>query len=260
MVEDMRVGPDHGHSAGLTIASVFAVGTCALVALAPPAARADDQVSSWTDTSSLHYSGPGTYNSAIATVFTASQDNTVVDFHSIRHNSVTASFNHNAGLVLFNQDSGNNNNQANIQSFVLGNLADVSVVDLATLGAHLSTNNTTITVGGTRSNTISGSFRHTSGVVTVNQTSGNLNAQVNLFQFGLGIAKGPGAIALDDTTLAAVTSKNTGSDDKTTSKRDAITGNSFDKFTGVAQVTQSSGDQNAILNATTVSVTVRTIK
>ena len=83
------------------------------------------------------------------------------------------------------------------------------------------------------------------GYFQVNQNSGNLNAQLNVGAVSLGAGLGDAFAILNDSSLGGVVSNNTYNTTNTTSKADAINGG-FDGFRGVAQITQSSGDGNAV--------------
>lgn len=184
------------------------------------------------------------------------QANVIIDTNSVSRNEIIASGNANNGLVLINQNSGSVNNQANVVTLALAKFDGASVADLSAYTAHKITGNELTTIGGSRTNIIVDSFNNTTGVVAVNQSAGNLNSQTNVIKIGFGSsALGSNATSMTDSALGAVVSDNKDTRVGTTTKSDSIAG-SFNGFSGVATVTQSSGDGNAISNVTSIGISI----
>jgi len=121
------------------------------------------------------------------------------------------------------------------------------------------TGNTAIITGGERSNRIYGSFGGSAGVFAINQSAGNFNNQVNAFALSLGVAGDANLIALADTSLAAVAGAN-GMELKNTGSRTDSVSNSFDGFSGIGMVNQSSGDGNIVGSSVSLSLQVTTLR
>jgi hypothetical protein len=163
---------------------------------------------------------------------------------------VRDSFQNNRGIVGANQNTGNLNNQANVQ--VIAHVSDGPTIRLgdATVEQRL-VDNTIVTSGAARQDRLENSFGGTVGIVGINQSAGNLNNQANVVVLTLG--EGAGVVALEDSTLGKV---NTGNNKLISGpagpKSDVIVG-SFAGFRGLAQVSQSAGDLNSISNTMNVS-------
>lgn len=162
---------------------------------------------------------------------------------------VRESFQNNRGIIGANQNTGNLNNQANVQ--VIAHVAGGPTIRLgeATVEQRL-VDNTIVTSGVAREDRIENSFGGTVGIVGINQSAGNLNNQANVVVLTLG--KGSGFVALEDSSLGKVNSGNKLIQGSPGPKADVITG-SFAGFRGLAQVSQSAGDLNQISNTMNVS-------
>jgi hypothetical protein len=107
------------------------------------------------------------------------------------------------------------------------------------------------TFGSILSDSITGSFNGASGVVGVNQAAGSLNNQDN----ALGIAVGDAAVyALGEADLGQFNTFNL-VDTIDQTRSDDISGGSFDGFSGVAMVNQSSGSVNNQANVVDIAIT-----
>ena len=162
--------------------------------------------------------------------------------------SIINSFKDNSGIFNLNQSSGNINNQSNITVITIspgstGNT--LSYIDLTNL--NISSENT-IKYSGTisRQSLIENSFDNSKGLFMVNQSSGNLNQQSNIFAFSLGLGR---AWMLSDFELATKSAENIFQYEPGTviESRDVIN-NSFSGVSGVFIINQSSGDLNNIRN------------
>ena len=187
------------------------------------------------------------------------RDNVVVDIGANRGTTLDSSGVGTRGIIQINQDAGAAANQANMLLLTLGAGAGNVFQDANIYAAQSITGNTLTLEGGQRINLIQNSFNNAQGYLQVNQNSGNLNAQLNVGSVNLGAGLGNAFAVLNDTTLGSVVSNNTYNTANTTSKADVINGG-FDGFRGVAQISQSSGDGNAVVNSVAISVTVLNVK
>jgi hypothetical protein len=118
--------------------------------------------------------------SATATLSQANDLNSEVQLLAISKSAIDGSINTNNGLVGVNQTSGSLNSQANLVAVAAG-LGDGPIVAVA--NAELSQSNavngiTDLAV--IRMDIISDSIQGNSGIVSVNQSAGNLNNQANV--------------------------------------------------------------------------------
>jgi hypothetical protein len=88
----------------------------------------------------------------------------------------------NDGIVGVNQNAGNMNNQTNAVAMVIGE-GNATVLTEASLGQENSFNNVT-GIETVKVDLISGSINENSGVVSVNQSVGNMNNQGSAIAFG----------------------------------------------------------------------------
>jgi hypothetical protein len=95
-----------------------------------------------------------------------------------RSAAIDGSINSNSGVVGVNQNSGNMNNQLNKLALAIGPGSKVALSEAA-LG-QVNTNNRVDEVETVRDNRISGSVNQNSGIVGVNQSSGNMNNQASV--------------------------------------------------------------------------------
>jgi hypothetical protein len=95
--------------------------------------------------------------------------------------NILNSINNNSGIVGVNQNAGNNNNQANGVALAVGFGSHVALAeaDLGQVNAH----NTLVSFETVHTNTIQDSINGNTGVVTVNQTTGNNNNQGSTISF-----------------------------------------------------------------------------
>ncbi len=87
----------------------------------------------------------------------------------------------NSGIVSFNQNAGNHNNQANVVALAVGIGDHTVALSEAALG-QLNTHgeNAVVEEFVTKTSSISGSILNNTGVVGINQTSGNMANQANV--------------------------------------------------------------------------------
>lgn len=185
--------------------------------------------------------------------------NTILDQGGNRSVDFIGSGNSLAGVLSINQEAGNMNQQANIRSIAIamgdGGVGDVQI-DINTV-QELRDNRLTVRQAGVTSVTIDGSFNDGSGIVGINQTTGNLNQQLSVVAVGIGLDVGPDAIQIGDAQLGQIGTEadNRRSDDGTLDTGHNSLANSFNDFSGIAQVSQVTGDMNRVTQVVGVSVT-----
>lgn len=171
----------------------------------------------------------------------------------------TGSGNFLRGVLSINQEAGNMNQQANIRAITVvdagGGLGMVNL-DVNTV-QELRGNTLTLIDPGPSDVTIQSSFNNGSGIVGINQTAGNLNQQLNVVAIGIGLNVGPDAIQMGDAQLGQI---GTDADNSKTLQGPEGTGqnqlaDSFNDFTGIAQVSQVTGDMNWVTQVIGVSIT-----
>jgi hypothetical protein len=168
--------------------------------------------------------------------------------------SIEGSFSGGRGIFNVNQDSGNVNNQANVLVVVFAAKdAGIQVLEVDTKIERA--NNTVVSNDSPREDRLVDSFNDTVGVVGVNQSSGNGNQQSNVLVMGIGLMVGSEAVVLDEQALEMLfpdAPELALLEEAGAPRSDTISG-SFQNFSGVAQVTQSSGDLNVLQNTLGVS-------
>jgi hypothetical protein len=150
------------------------------------------------------------------------------------------------GRISVNQAAGSGNAQANLAVISLGASADNSQVDLR---ANQATDGVA-PIAAARSSITDGAFSESSGLLSVNQTSGHGNTQVNAFLLGNGNLE---VSSLTDTELSATHTQSGSTDGAETSsgliRETHIGDDAFRASHGVVQVNQSSGVGNSSANA-----------
>jgi hypothetical protein len=173
-----------------------------------------------------------------------------------RHAVIRDSINRNSGIVGVNQDVGNMVNQGNVVAVAL-TVSPSSVTNSQAEADQVNVRNNVIHLENfsrdrfDRSATIENSIDGNTGVVGVNQNSGNMNNQLNK----LALAIGPGSkVALSEAALGQVNTDNRVTE-VATNRFDRIT-NSINNNSGIVGVNQSSGNMNN--QASVVSMAVLT--
>ena len=182
-----------------------------------------------------------------------------------RHARIAESINTNKGIVGVNQDVGNMVNQANVVAVAL-TTSPSSVTNSQAEADQVNRRNDVVQrehlvrgpdgvllVPPDRSATIEDSINGNSGVIGVNQNSGNMNNQLN--QLALAIGQGS-KVALSEAALGQVNSGNRVLE-VATIREDRISG-SVNNNSGIVGVNQSSGNMNN--QASVVSMAVLTSK
>ena len=180
-----------------------------------------------------------------------------VEESGIGHSSlIQDSFLRNQGLVSVNQDSGNINNQANVRVIAFAQGDAQVVLPEIELSARSRDNQVISTGGMPHTDAIVGSFNDTTGIVGVNQSSGSLNQQANVVAIAVGLRASPGVAILDEHDLGAVLPEPSADGVEPTEPRSETIVDSFANFRGIAQVSQSAGNENNISNVIGISVNV----
>jgi hypothetical protein len=153
------------------------------------------------------------------------------------------------GRISVNQAAGSGNAQANLAVIAVGTAPDHSNNNSGDLRAAQSTRGIAPSAAA-RASIAGGAFAQSSGLVSVNQTSGHGNAQTNAFLLGNGNLA---VSALTDTELSAAHTQSGSTDGKETSpaliRETHIGDDAFRGSHGVVQVNQSSGVGNSSANA-----------
>jgi hypothetical protein len=230
-------------------------GVCAFFAMMPPAwahaqtVPADESIVI-SATRALDITG---------VVGTAIRGNSITETDVDRLTLLQDSFVGHRGIGQLNQDVGTASNQANLLLIAWTEGTGNGFQWTELVGTQETTGNSLVVQGGSRSNEIANSFGDGRGLVQVNQNAGALNQQRNIAGVNIGSFVGTFAASLTEANLAGVAAGNSYTADAGVPRRDVIDG-SFAGFRGVAQVTQSSGDGNAITNATVIGVTVLNLR
>ena len=110
---------------------------------------------------------------------------------------------------------------------------------------------------GLRETTIANSFQNAGGLVSINQSVGVLDQQVNVVAFAFGTTMGPEIMAVADATLGTMSAQSDGpvTEDSEGSRLASVT-DSFQGFRGVLQINQSASDRSQVANVLGVTVSV----
>jgi len=233
---------------GGRLARVFAFALT-LLTLGSGAARAQDTIyDTITLTAAIALETSGIISTAI-------RDNSISQVNVNSATLLDGSFVAGVGISQMNQDAGVATNQANLVLITLGQGTGDWFQSISINTRQDVTGNTLVVEGGSRSNTIQNSFANAGGLVQINQNSGALNQQLNVAVVNIGSFVGTGAVGLSDGSLSGYAANNQLTYNNAGPRSDIIDG-SFSGFRGVAQISQSSGDGNAVTNATVIGVTV----
>ena len=157
---------------------------------------------------------------------------------------ISGSINDNSGVVQLNQDSGNMVNQGNVASVAVTG-SESALVDASAGTTQINEDNISITTvpfdlrNWNKQGLIDNSINGNSGIIHVNQNTGDANNQLNQTN----VAFGEGAIsAMADSELGQFNAYNEVFD-QNTQKRDRIL-NSVSGNSGIVTVNQASGKFN----------------
>lgn len=175
------------------------------------------------------------------------------------HHQLTAtiadSLNGNQGIVQFNEDTGNGNNQGNTFSAAVAFNAQFaeSMASAQQTTANNTLDSATPGWATARFATIRDSANRNSGVLMVNQSSGHGGNQLNAVSIAIG--KDGAEVALSEADLGQFNTNNV-VNDTNSHRRGLITG-SFNGNQGIALGTQSTGNFNNQATVISIAGTVR---
>lgn len=146
--------------------------------------------------------GPGDGRLAVAEAYAEqnSERNTVVHREGalsetpIVDSYLLGSINNNTGIVHFNQNAGNANNQHNMLVAAIGGDTAVALADAGL--SQYNAGNQVLEINSVKQDEINGSVTGNSGIVLVNQSSGNMNQQatiINLAALSSSVGLGGGS-------------------------------------------------------------------
>ena len=157
-----------------------------------------------------------------------------------------------SGAVAINMAAGDLNQQANLRSIAVGEVAAASV------GAIQRSQASAATVPDHASAVVSGSaFQGASGLISINQASGAANAELNAVAVALaqrGIRETPDALlASTDFASAGLQAVSEPGAARTQTREVGVEGSALQGFEGVVQLNQAAGIGNAIENRLLIS-------
>ncbi len=162
---------------------------------------------------------------------------------------ISGSSNENSGIISVNQASGSMNNQENVRIVTLISEANsLSNMQMSKV-ARISSNEVQTKGSNNRKNIIEDSFNENSGIIGVNQSSGNYNIQSNNLLMAIG-----GLVTLDNMELEEVIFSDNVINQDESSERLNLVNNSFSNTYGIVQVTQASGDMSVLGNNLALSI------
>ncbi len=187
-------------------------------------------------------SSQGTYQSEI-------YGNYIYEENQSRTTEISGSSNENSGIISINQASGSMNNQENVRIVTLISEANsLSNMQMSKV-ARISSNETQTKGSNNRKNIIEDSFNDNTGIIGVNQSSGNYNIQSNNLLMAVG-----GLVTLDNIELEGVIFSDNVIDQDESGDRQNLVNNSFSNTSGIVQVTQASGDMSVLGNNLALSM------
>ncbi|MDJ0945171.1 MAG: hypothetical protein QNJ30_17010 [Kiloniellales bacterium] len=184
--------------------------------------------------------------------------NTVTEHGTIQTNFLLGSVNGGEGIVGINQDAGNLSNQVN--AVAISVIETDAVVAGASLEGSIYLGDNTFNVSNASGlNVIDGSFNGFSGIASVNQSVGNMNQQANAVVMAIGLGA-TDIVSVGDVDLGTViAADNVDNIDPDTTDYDNRISNSFNNFSGIAQVNQVAGNGNISTKVVGISVNVSSL-
>lgn len=156
-----------------------------------------------------------------------------------RDASIEASINNNASVVGVNQSPGNMNNQANLAAMAVV-AGDAQLIEANGFAVQASLFNELYSDQSVNSSSMDGSVNTNTGIVGVNQSSGNMNNQFNSAAMAAGLETRDTVGALGEATLKQVSTDNLLTH-VAVLRTDTISGSIIGNK-GVVSVNQASGD------------------
>lgn len=182
-------------------------------------------------------------------------NNRVEESNTSNSSIVIDSYKNNTGLFNLNQASGSINNQSNMAVITFTPGISLSDFQLEYRAVSMVSMGNTLKYSGKiqRQSIIENSFDNSKGVFLVNQSSGNLNQQSNLFILSLGSGIILGApLNMSELAIIVGSNKIEYAENSNVERRDILK----DSFSGskcVGIISQSSGDLNTIRNTLGIS-------
>ncbi len=175
-----------------------------------------------------------------------------VEVPSAQNTIANAVLSNTSGSIALNTSAGNGTLQANIAAISVGeNLAIANVI--SEQGAVLTNK---ATLGHNTSEIGTNAFHNASGVIRVNQSSGNANTQANLVAIAIGkVAE----VSIDQLGSVITAQENPiGASPNGDSRKNTavIADSAFSNARGIVQVNQLAGSGNSTANLFTLSVSV----
>jgi hypothetical protein len=227
----------------ITVNSGVLEGLTGAQALAVHNQRIQNNSLDWRNTDALTASDPFNQSKvpglATAPLGGAPPANLPAHINAIIRNG---SFSENIGVVMWNQDVGNNVNQANALTVAV--VQNAAFAEATNGNAQYIVGNTAVVIGffpfGTRAASIQGSVNDNIGVVMLNQNAGYASNQYNSTTLAIGLQGA--AVAMADADLGQWNQRNT-SIDLSTVRLGTIAG-SINGNTGITLVNQNTGNYN----------------
>lgn len=193
------------------------------------------------------------YTSSLGTYQSAIYDNWLYEDIQSSATEIYGSSNENSGIISINQASGSLNNQENMRLVILTSKANgLSNMEMSS-AAQISSNEMQANGSNNRKNAIEDSFNRNTGIIGVNQSSGNYNIQSNNLLMAVG-----GLVSLDNIELEEVISFDNVVNQDESGDRLNLVRNSFSNTYGIVQLTQTSGDMSVLGN--NLALSIREIK
>ena len=161
-----------------------------------------------------------------------------------------SSFNGVDGIISINQAPGSINNQGNSVSISFVKDGPDTLLSSTSSFNQSNSENILISEGSTRSNTIKNAFNGLSGIISINQSAGNMNNQNNITCISTGVNS---VVSMSQADLGMISSNNTVFETGV-SKIDSISGFAFQGVSGIVSINQSSGSMNNQVNTVNISV------
>jgi hypothetical protein len=157
----------------------------------------------------------------------------------------------NIGIVGVNQSTGNMNNQGNnVAAAVTG--SEDAFVNAESSASQINAGNSVDAVDETKISDIDTSVNYNMGIVGVNQSTGNMNNQLNNVALAAGLGGAP--VALAEADLGQLNADNTVIE--TFSFKDDIIQDSINNNQGIVGVNQSTGNMNNQANVVAIGAVV----
>ncbi len=166
--------------------------------------------------------------------------------------SVCDSFNQFSGISQLNQASGSMNNQGNVVTAAVAANCDAALAAQADVQLGNGYNQLSISGGTCLTDSIDHGFSDFTGLAQVNQSAGFMNNQSNTV--ALAADKNGGIVACADASLAMCNTNNSACVSCANTVNSVS--NSFNCYSGLAQVSQSAGSMNNQANVVTIAAGV----